>query len=74
MTEFLRPGGAGQFVRDQLVGGVRVGNAEQRLGEAHHSNAFVATEVVRLQEGVKTRRLVRANALYERTSGRRRLS
>ena len=58
LTEFLRPGGAGQLVRDQLVGGMRVGNAKQRLGEAHHRNALIAAEVVCLQKRVEAGRLV----------------
>ncbi len=73
-AELLRPVGPGQLVGDQLVGGMRVGNAQQRLGEAHQRDAFVGAEVVGLQEGVEPGRLVRAHALHQRAGGRRRFA
>jgi hypothetical protein len=51
-----------------------VGNAQKRLGEAHHGDAFVAAEIVGLQESIEARRLVSANALYQGAGGSVRLS
>ena len=62
-AELLRPVGPRKLVGDQLVGGVRVGNPQQRLGEAHHRDALVGAEIVGVKEGVETGRLVRAHAL-----------
>ena len=72
-AELLRPVRSRELVGDQLVGGVRVGNAQQRLGEAHHRDAFVRAEIVGLEERVDARRLVRAHALHQRRAPSRSL-
>ncbi len=50
-AQVLFPVGIGQFVADQLVGGVLVRNAQQRLGHAHQQHAFLAAQVVLAHEG-----------------------
>ena len=49
---WLLPIGGGDLVADQPVGGLGVGNAQQRLGEAHQRHALAARERVFLQEGI----------------------
>ncbi len=44
-----------ELVADQLVGGVLVGNAQQRFGHAHQQHAFLAAEVVLAHEGFDRR-------------------
>ncbi len=41
-----------ELVADQRVGGVLVGDAQQRLGHAHQQHAFLAAEVVLAHEGL----------------------
>ena len=72
--ELLRPVRAGEFVGDQLIGGMRVRDSQQRLGKAHHRNALVRTQVIGMEECVDARGLVRANALDQCTRGRGRFA
>src|SRR5207253_543548 len=65
--ELLRPIRASQLVGDQLIGRVRIGNAQQSLGETHHRDALVRPEVVGVEESIDAARLVRADALYQRS-------
>ena len=60
-AHFLGPVGARKLVVDQFVGGVRVGDAQQGLGEAHQRDTFVRAEVIGLQERVEPGRLVPAH-------------
>ena len=46
------PMAAGDLVGDQRVGGLGVGDAQQRLGEAHQDDAFLAGKAVFVHEGV----------------------
>jgi hypothetical protein len=46
----LLPVALREFVADQLVGGGRVGDAQQRLGDAHEEHAFLRGKVVFPQE------------------------
>ena len=69
-AELLRPVGPGELVGDQLIGGMRVRNAQQRLGQAHHRDALVRAEVIGVKESVDARRLVRADALDQRAGDR----
>src|SRR3546814_5244994 len=48
-----------QLVGDQPVGRLRVGHAQQRLGEAHERNAFPAGEIVFTKERVESARRAR---------------
>ena len=73
VAELLRPIRARQLVVDQLVGRVRIGNAQQGLGEAHERDAFVAAKIVGVEKGVEARRLVSADAFDERAGNRLRL-
>ena len=41
-----------ELVLDQLVGGLRVGDAQQRLGQAHQHHALAAGQLVLVQEGI----------------------
>ena len=63
------PVALGKLVADQLVGCGRVGNAQQRFGDAHEEHAFLRREVVfakeRLHAGVRA--LARAHRFDERT-------
>ncbi len=47
------PVGAGELVLDQQVGGLRIGNPQQRLGQAHQHDPFPARQLVFMQEGVE---------------------
>ena len=71
---FSDQSGPDELVGDQLVGGMRVGDAQQRLGEAHHRDALVGAEIVGVKERVDARRLVRADAFHERACRRRGLA
>ncbi len=53
MAEMLLPIGEAQLVADQPVGGGRIGNAQQRLGEAHQHHALLAREGIFMEEGVE---------------------
>ena len=66
VAQLLGPIRARQFVGDQLVGGFGVGDAQQRLGEAHQRDALVRSEVVSLEKGVEPRRLMGPNRLDQR--------
>ena len=48
----LLPVALAQAVLDQLVGGRGIGDAQQRLGQAHEHHALVGGQVVLAQEGV----------------------
>ena len=48
----IRPVRGRHLVADQAIGGVRVRNPEQRLGEAHQDHAFLARESVFGEEGI----------------------
>ena len=52
VAEVALPAAAGNLLGDELVGGVAVGNPEQRLGDAHQDDAFLAGEPVLAHEGV----------------------
>ena len=54
--------GVGGLVADQLVGGVLVGDAQQRLGHAHQQHAFLAAQVVLAHEGFYGGLVTGANA------------
>ena len=47
------PSGAADLVADQKVRGVTVGNAQERLGEAHQHHAFLGIEAEFNQERVE---------------------
>ncbi len=65
------PVGLAELVADQLVGGVRVGDAQQRFGHAHQQHAFLAAEVVLAHEGFD-RALVAGRGRARGGPGRRR--
>ena len=52
------PIAGGQLLGDQPIRGRIVGNAQQRLGDAHERNAFLIRQSEFLQEGVEKRPLV----------------
>ena len=70
-AELLGPVEPGQLVVDQRVGGLGVGHAQQRFGEAHQRDALLAAEVIGLEESVEPRRLVAAHRLDQRPRNRR---
>ena len=74
VAHLLGPVGTRQLVGDQVVGGLGVGNAQQRLGQAHQRDAFVRAEVIGLQEGVEPGRLVAAHRLDQGARDRLRLA
>ena len=49
----LVPGAGRNLVGDQAIGGLAVGNAQQRLGEAHENHALARRQAVLAQEGVE---------------------
>ena len=49
-AEVARPVAGAQLVADQPVGGVGIGDPQQRLGEAHQHDALARAEAVLLQE------------------------
>ena len=51
-AEMLFPAPAGDFFGDQRVGGLGVGNAQQRFREAHQNDALVAGKPVLPHEGI----------------------
>ena len=53
MAEMAVPIGGGDLVADQLVDGLGVRDAQQRLGEAHQRDAFGRGQRVFVQEGVE---------------------
>ena len=57
-ADVLLPVGFAELVADQLVGGFRVGHAQQRLGDAHQQHAFLAREVVFAHERFDRRLVV----------------
>ena len=61
------PVGGGNLVADQLVDGLGVGDAQQRLGEAHQRHAFLRGQGVFVQEGVEPALPIR----FRRTAARR---
>jgi hypothetical protein len=72
-AELFRPIRPGKLVGDQLVRGMRVRDAQQRFGQAHHRNALVRAEIVSAKKCVHARRLLRPNTLDERAGHRGRL-
>ncbi len=46
------PVAAGDLLGDELVGGLGVGDAQQRLREAHQDDALLAREAILAHEGV----------------------
>ena len=52
LAHMLLPVGIAELVADQLVGGVLVGDAQQRLGYRHQHHAFLAGQVVLLHESL----------------------
>ena len=58
LTSFLRPIRPGQFVGNEFVRSMRIWNPQQCFGKAHQRDAFLAAEVVGVQEGVEARGLV----------------
>ncbi|MCW0416701.1 hypothetical protein NB689_002455 [Xanthomonas sacchari] len=52
LAHVLLPVRIAELVADQLVGGVLVGDAQQRFGHAHQQHAFLAAEVVLAHEGL----------------------
>ena len=50
MSQMGVPIGAADLVGDQPVGGLRVGNPQQRLGQAHQRHALLGGQAVFLQE------------------------
>ncbi len=52
VAEVALPAPAGDLLGDKLVGGVAVGNPEQRLGDAHQDDAFLAGKPVLAHEGI----------------------
>ena len=46
------PFAPGDLVADQPVGGVGIGHAQQRLGQAHQHHALLAGQRIFLREGV----------------------
>ena len=53
VAEMRGPVARGDLVRDQLVGGCIVGNAQQRLRQAHQDYAFLRRQIVLAQERVE---------------------
>ena len=58
MAEMLFPASATDFLGDQGVCRVLVGNAQQRLGEAHQDDAFLGGQAVFVHEGIDAAMLV----------------
>ena len=58
----LLPAAAADLLGDQRVGGVLVGDAQQRLGEAHQDDAFLGGEAVLVHEGIDAAVLVAVGA------------
>jgi hypothetical protein len=50
-----------ELVADQQLGGAAVGDAQQRLGNAHQQHALLAREVVLAHEGLDRALLARSN-------------
>ena len=53
MSEMPLPVGGGNLVADQLVDGLGIGDAQQRLGETHQSHALLRGQGVFVQKGVE---------------------
>src|SRR4051794_13294233 len=53
MSEMSLPVGGGNLVADQLVDGLGIGDAQQRLGETHQSHALLRGQGVFVQKGVE---------------------
>jgi hypothetical protein len=70
----LAPVGIAQLVADQLVGGVLVGDTQQRLGYAHQQHAFLAAQVVLAHESLDGALVLRARADPGHQIGGQRLS
>ena len=47
-----RPVGAGELVLDQGIGGLGIGDAQQRLRQAHQDDPLLGIQAVLLQEGI----------------------
>ena len=54
MAEMARPVAQPDGAGDQPVGGGRVGNAQQRLGEAEQKHPLLARQPIFVQEGIDT--------------------
>src|SRR4051812_18098025 len=53
MSEMPLPVGGGNLVADQLVNGLGIGDAQQRLGETHQSHALLRGQGIFVQKGVE---------------------
>ena len=53
MSEMPLPIGGGNLVADQLVDGLGIGDAQQRLGETHQRHALLRGQGVFVQKGVE---------------------
>ena len=58
MTDVLRPVGRSDLLRDERLGGVVVGNAQQGLADAHERDALFVGQPELLQEEVENGPLV----------------
>ena len=73
LAEMRAPVARGDLVGDQLVGGRVVGDAQQRLGQAHQDHAFLRGQVVLAQEGVEPGALhARSAHAFDQLRGTRR--
>src|SRR3546814_3474149 len=59
------PVGVAQLVADQAVGGVAIGDAQQRLGHAHQQHALFRAEIVLAHEGFDRALVLRTLARSE---------
>ena len=64
------PVGGGNLVADQLVDGLGIGDAQQRLGETHQSHALLRGQGVFVQKGVEPARRSASGALRPRAGAR----
>ena len=58
----LLPAPPADLLGDQLIGGIGVGNAQQRLGKAHQDDAFLRGQRIFVHEGIDAAVLVAAGA------------
>jgi hypothetical protein len=67
MAEMTLPLAVRDFFRDERVGGVGIGNAQQRLRNAHQDDAFFARQAIFVHEGVDAGMLafVDASGMHE---------
>ncbi len=67
-----RPIGAGELVADQPIDRVGIGNAQERLGEAHQRDALAARQREFVEEGVDAAFAVALTPRFEHEAARRR--